>query len=66
MNPFYNFKLASPRFHFLQNIQWEIAYGGINEKNAFDAISAGANILVAGSAVFKAQDRKSAIDVLRQ
>ena len=40
--------------------------GGINEKNAFDAISAGANILVAGSAVFKAQDRKSAIDVLRQ
>ena len=53
-------------FHFLQNIHWEIAYGGINEKNAFDAISAGANILVAGSAVFKAQDRKSAIDVLRQ
>ena len=40
--------------------------GGINEKNASDAISAGANILVAGSAVFKAQDRKSAIDTLRQ
>ena len=39
--------------------------GGINEKNASDAISAGANILVAGSAVFKAQDRKAAIDVLR-
>lgn len=39
--------------------------GGINEKNAPTAISAGANILVAGSAVFKAQDRKSAIDVLR-
>ena len=39
--------------------------GGINEKNAPDAISAGANILVAGSAVFKAADRKAAIDVLR-
>ena len=39
--------------------------GGINEKNAKNAISAGANILVAGSAVFKAQDRKSAIDALR-
>ena len=40
--------------------------GGINEKNASDAISAGANILVAGSAVFKSHDRKSAIDALRQ
>ena len=39
--------------------------GGINEKNAPNAISAGANILVAGSAVFKAQDRKAAIDALR-
>jgi len=39
--------------------------GGINEKNAHEAISAGANILVAGSAVFKAADRKAAIDVLR-
>ena len=39
--------------------------GGINEKNAPEAISAGANILVAGSAVFKAQDRKAAIDALR-
>ena len=39
--------------------------GGINKKNAKDAISAGANILVAGSAVFKAYDRKAAIDALR-
>ena len=39
--------------------------GGINEKNAKDAISAGANVLVAGSAVFKYDDRKAAIDVLR-
>ena len=39
--------------------------GGINEKNAADAKAAGANVLVAGSAVFKYEDRKSAIDKLR-
>ena len=39
--------------------------GGINEKNAKDAIAAGANVLVAGSAVFKYEDRKAAIDALR-
>lgn len=39
--------------------------GGINEKNAPLAIEAGANILVAGSSVFKASDRRSAIDALR-
>lgn len=39
--------------------------GGINEKNASEAVSAGANILVAGSAVFKAKDRQIAIDALR-
>ena len=39
--------------------------GGINEKNASDAKTAGANVLVAGSAVFKYEDRKSAIDKLR-
>ena len=39
--------------------------GGINEKNASEAVAAGANILVAGSAVFKAKDRKIAIDALR-
>ena len=39
--------------------------GGINEKNACAAISSGANVLVAGSSVFKASDRKSAIDALR-
>ena len=39
--------------------------GGINEKNAADAKAAGANVLVAGSAVFKANDRKTAIDALR-
>ena len=40
--------------------------GGINEKNAKDAVAAGANVLVAGSSVFKAQDRRVAIDLLRK
>ena len=35
--------------------------GGINLKNAKDVISAGANILVAGSAVFCASDPKAAV-----
>ena len=39
--------------------------GGIKPENAKDAIEAGANVLVAGSSVFKAQDRKNAIDALR-
>jgi len=39
--------------------------GGINEKTASDAVKAGANILVAGSAVFNYADRKAAIDALR-
>ena len=39
--------------------------GGINPDTAKLAISAGANILVAGSSVFKAEDRRTAIDALR-
>ena len=39
--------------------------GGINGKNAHAAIEAGANVLVAGSAVFGAADRKAAIEALR-
>lgn len=39
--------------------------GGINEKNAPLAIAAGANVLVAGSSVFKASDRRAAISALR-
>jgi ribulose-phosphate 3-epimerase len=39
--------------------------GGINEKNAPVAVAAGANILVAGSSVFKAADRKAAVNALR-
>ena len=39
--------------------------GGINEKTAKLAVKAGVNILVAGSYVFGAKDRKAAIDSLR-
>lgn len=39
--------------------------GGINPENAPSVISAGANILVAGSSVFKSDDRKKAIESLR-
>ena len=39
--------------------------GGINATTAKLATEAGANVLVAGSAVFKATDRKAAIDALR-
>ena len=39
--------------------------GGITPANAKDAITAGANVLVAGSSVFRAEDRKAAIDALR-
>ena len=39
--------------------------GGINAKNAPDAIAAGADVLVAGSAVFGAKDKAMAIADLR-
>ena len=39
--------------------------GGINAETAKLAIAAGANVLVAGSAVFKAKDRREAINALR-
>ena len=39
--------------------------GGIKPENAKATIEAGANILVAGSSVFKAQDRRAAVDALR-
>ncbi len=40
--------------------------GGIHEGNAKDAIAAGANVLVAGSAVFRAEDKASAIRALKE
>ena len=39
--------------------------GGINADNAHLAVAKGANVLVAGSSVFKAVDRKKAIESLR-
>ncbi|MBR2343429.1 MAG: ribulose-phosphate 3-epimerase [Clostridia bacterium] len=39
--------------------------GGINAENAPSAVEAGANVLVAGSAVFKAENMREAIDKLR-
>jgi ribulose-phosphate 3-epimerase len=40
--------------------------GGITPDNAADAISAGATVLVAGTAVFRADDPPAAIDALRR
>lgn len=40
--------------------------GGINEKTAFTCAKAGADILVAGSAIFGQEDRKHAIHTIRQ
>jgi len=39
--------------------------GGITDKNAKDCIKAGANLLVAGTHLYKAQDMKKAIEKLR-
>ncbi|MDR2831932.1 MAG: ribulose-phosphate 3-epimerase [Rickettsiales bacterium] len=39
--------------------------GGINLSNAADIIKAGADILVAGSAIFKAEDMKKAVNDLK-
>ncbi len=39
--------------------------GGITPDNASTAVNAGATILVAGSSVFRSEDRKAAIDALR-
>lgn len=39
--------------------------GGVNESNAPELIEAGANVLVAGGGVFKANDKKFAIDALK-
>ena len=39
--------------------------GGINEKNAAEVKKAGADILVAGSSVFRAEDKRAAMNALR-
>lgn len=40
--------------------------GGITSENAGQAISAGASVLVAGTAVFRAHDPRAAVDALRR
>lgn len=40
--------------------------GGISPKTVAKAVNAGANVLVAGSAIFSAEDAKEVIDVLRK
>ncbi|SFJ61719.1 ribulose-phosphate 3-epimerase [Thermoflavimicrobium dichotomicum] len=39
--------------------------GGINKETAKDAVKAGANVLVAGSAIFGASDRRQALSAIR-
>ena len=39
--------------------------GGVTEDNVQDIIDAGADMIVSGSYVFKAKDRKEAIETLR-
>jgi len=55
-------KIEELRKKFLGDIEVD---GGINAKTALDATRAGANILVAGTAIFGKQDVKKAIQELR-
>lgn len=49
-----------------RNLKTQVSVdGGVNFSNADDIIKAGANILVAGSAIFKAEDMKKAINDLK-
>lgn len=49
-----------------RNLKTQVSVdGGVNFSNAADIIKAGANILVAGSAIFKAEDIKKAINDLK-
>lgn len=49
-----------------RNLKTQVSVdGGVNFSNAADIIKAGANILVAGSAIFKAEDMKKDINDLK-
>ncbi|WP_264682834.1 MULTISPECIES: ribulose-phosphate 3-epimerase [unclassified Wolbachia] len=49
-----------------RNLKTQVSVdGGVNFSNAADIIKAGANILVSGSAIFKAEDMKKAINDLK-
>ncbi len=60
-------KVRALKKYFAENgIEMDIQVdGGVNEETARSCVEAGANVLVAGSAVFRAQDRRAAMDVLR-
>lgn len=49
----------------LQHVDLEVD-GGINAETALEAVRHGANVLVAGSAIFGKDDRKSALNAIRQ
>ena len=51
--------------HYENPIELEVD-GGINHENVGEIKQAGASVLVAGSAVFKAKDYKKAIKALRE
>lgn len=40
--------------------------GGINEKNISEVVAAGADVIVAGTAIFGQKDRRKAIEELRR
>ncbi|OAB82086.1 ribulose phosphate epimerase [Wolbachia endosymbiont of Laodelphax striatellus] len=49
-----------------RNLKTQVSVdGGVNFSNAADIIKAGADILVAGSAIFKAEDMKKAVNDLK-
>ena len=48
-----------------RNIELEVD-GGINSSNVASIIEAGANVIVAGSAIFNSQSYKDSIDTLRK
>jgi ribulose-phosphate 3-epimerase len=57
-----------PKIKYLRNLRSDldiVVDGGINEETAKLAIEAGANVLVAGTYIFGAKDRKEAIERLR-
>ena len=57
--------LSEVMTHYENPIELEVD-GGINPKNVGEIKQAGASVLVAGSAVFKAKNYKKAIKSLRE
>ena len=57
--------LSEVMTHYENPIELEVD-GGINHENVGEIKQAGASVLVAGSAVFKAKDYKKAIKALRE